>query len=304
MSKMSDVQFSRSGEQPQLIETEIYKVDPLPLPEERGLSGDTPINPETKYIIFKLAKTDRNGGTYIPNIDDVINPKSKRIERIRLLSGVDSIWQKDQKDLTKEYIEKNGISIHFPRGQKFIRVPDWDKNLLDFMRACRHNIGSPNRKTGSKFEFYEYNPQAEAKAAEDKEMKEIEMAIAAKQMPEEKMKKHASFLKIPFVDEFGDPKLPQKIRADYVLYAKRNPLFFEQTMDREDVEIQYAIKKAISDARIDIGKQPGTAFWSGSMGVICNIPHDKRPVDYLTELALTNTPEGRSFKEQLKTTMT
>lgn len=276
----------------------------MPLLNEHGLSGDTGVEPGTKYIIFKLAKTDRNGGTYIPNIDDVINPKSKRVERIRLLSGVDSIWQKDQKDLTKEYIEKNGISIHFPRGQKFIRVPDWDKNLLEFMRACRHNIGSPNRKTGSKFEFYEYNPKAEAKAAEDKEMKEILMAIKASEMPVEKLRKHASFLKIQFVDEFGDPKLPEKLRAEYILYAKRNPVYFEQTMDRDDVEIQYAIKKAIIDAKIDIGNQPGTAYWSGSMGVICNIPLDKRPIEYLTELALTNTPEGRSFKEQLKTIMT
>lgn len=302
--KLSDVQFSRSGEQPQEQSTEIYKADPLPLPNEHGLPGDTGVEPGTKYIIFKLAKTDRNGGTYIPNIDDVINPKSKRVERIRLLSGVDSIWQKDQKDLTKEYIEKNGISIHFPRGQKFIRVPDWDKNLLEFMRACRHNIGSPNRKTGSKFEFYEYNPKAEAKAAEDKEMKEILMAIKASEMPVEKLRKHASFLKIQFVDEFGDPKLPEKLRAEYILYAKRNPVYFEQTMDRDDVEIQYAIKKAIIDAKIDIGNQPGTAYWSGSMGVICNIPLDKRPIEYLTELALTNTPEGRSFKEQLKTIMT
>ena len=304
MSKLADVQFSRSGEQPQEQSAEIYKADPLPLPNEHRLPGDPGVEPETKYIIFKLAKTDRNGGTYIPNIDDVINPKTKRVERIRLLSGVDSIWQKDQKDLTKEYIERNGISIHFPRGQKFIRVPDWDKNLLDFLRACRHNIGSPNRKTGSKFEFYEYNPKAEAQAAEDKEMKEVLMAIKASEMPMEKLKKHASFLKIQFVDEFGDPKEDKKLRAEYILYAKRNPLFFEQTMDREDVEIQFAIKKAIIDAKIDIGQQPGTAFWSGSMGVICRIPSDKRPIDYLTELALTNTPEGRSFKEQLKTIMT
>ncbi len=307
MSRLADVNYSRNGEQ-QPNNNEVVGNDApttLPLPTENKLPGQQNVQPDQKYVIFKLVNKSRNGGVYIPYIDDAINPATGRMERMRLLTGVDTIWQKDQKDIPKEYVDKNGRNIQFPRGAKFIRIPTWDTTALEFMRRCRHNITNPDRKTGSKCEFFEYDPAKEAKAAEEKEFLALEMAIKAKEMPEEKMRKHASFLGIQFIDaEMGLPKQPSKIRQEYMLYAKRNPEFFKQTMDSREVDIQFAIKNAILDGKIDIGKQPGTAFWSGTMGVIGRIPPNQKPLQYLTELALTNTPEGRAFKEQLQTVST
>lgn len=306
---MKDVEFARNGEQPPVIDTLVINDAPmvpsLPLPAEQGLPGAKAVQPGVDYVIFKLVNKTRNGGVYIPNIADAINPATGKMERMRLLTGVDTVWQKEQKDLPKEYIEKNGRNIQFPRGAKFVRIPVWDTTMLEFARRCPHNIGNPDRKTGSKIEFYEYDPMREAKEAEEKEFMALDMAIKAREMPEAKMRKHASFLKIQFVDaEMGLPKQIGKIRQEYMLYAKRNPEHFKQTMDTQEVDIQYAIKMAILDAKIDIGKQPGTAFWSNSMGVISRIPPNRKPLEYLTELAMTNTPEGRAFKEQLNTQMT
>lgn len=309
MATLKDVNYSRNGEpsanKPQeLVINDVPKYDPVPLPKEKGVLETEILQPEKKYIIFKLVKQNRNGGVNIPNIDDVVNPATGKVERMRLLAGVDSIWMKDQKDLPKEYVEKNGRNLYFPRGAKFIRIDELDHTALEFARLCRHNVGAKNRRTGSKVEFYEYDPMREAKAAEEKEFLELEMAIKAKEMPTEKMKKHASFLKINFVNEMGMPKPDERIRAEYMLYAKRNPDFFKKTADTEEVDIQYAIKMAITDAKIDVGSRQGAAFWSGTNGVISMIPPNKSPVEYLTELALTNSVEGRAFKDQLKQIMT
>lgn len=308
MSTLEHVEFSRQGEHPPVLQeqpiNDVPKYEPLALPAEQGLNGHHNVQYEKEYVIFKLVIKTRNGGITIPNIDDVINPNTGKVERMRLLAGVDSIWLKDQKDIPKEYAERNARNIYFPRGAKFVRIDKDDNTMLEFARLTRHNIGSPKRRSGSKAEFYEYDPLAEAKAAEEKEFMELEMAIKAKEMPVAKMKKHASFLNINFINELGLPKPDEKLRAEYMLYAKRNPDFFKRTADTEQVDIQYAIKMAILEAKIDIGRQPGTAFWANSNGIICRIPPNKNPLEYLTELAMTNSPEGRAFKDQIKPIMT
>ncbi len=268
----------------------------------RHAVNDTTSN-ETKFIIFKLVDTKKKGGTYIPNIDDVINPVTKKVERIRLLAGVDSIWQKDQKDITPDYIRQNSRSLEFHRGMKCLRIPDWDTTALEFARICRHNIGSPNRKTGSKFEFFEYNPAKQAQEALDRELLELDMAIVVRDMDLPVMKKHVSFLKINVNDELGELKTDDLLRKELMLYAKRNPVEFSKIVKEKskEVDISYLVKRAILDAKIDIGSQPGRAFWSNGGGLIGIIPAGRKPHEYLTELALTNTEEGRQFSDQLNT---
>jgi len=130
------------------------------------------------------------------------------------------------------------------------------------------------------------------------------MAIKAREMATEKMKKHASFLGIQPYNELGLPKEDRHLRAEYMMYAKRNPQLFKETVDSELVDIQYAIKMAIVDSKIDVGRQPGTAFWANSMGMICKLPTNKNVLEALTELAFMPTPEGKDFKEKLKSLMT
>jgi len=299
MAKLKDIQFAMASEpsesESSLQQQEIadYAVDSVP------------VSQETKYHIFKLVDTKKKGGTYIPNIDDIINPETGREERARLLVGIDSIWIKDQKNLDPDYVRQNAKSLSFPRGAKCLRIPDWDHTSLQFARLCRHNIGSPNRKTGSKFEFFEYDPAKQASEALERESLEIDMAIIARELDEKSLKKYISFLKISMHDELGELKAIDFLRKELMLYAKRNPREFQDLVNNKskEIEISYLIKKAIISAKIDIGSQPGRAFWANGGGLIGIIPTKRQASDYLTELALTNTEEGRTFQTQLKQVM-
>lgn len=294
MARLKDVQFSQGVEaqKPSLEELEITS---MAVADAHAQS--TP----TKYHIFKLVDTKKKGGTYIPNIDDVINPDTGKEERMRLLVGVDSVWIKEQKHLDADYVRQNSKSLVFPRGQKILRIPDWDKTALQFARLSRHNIGNPNRKQGSKFEFFEYDPVKQSQEALERESLEIDMAIIARELDEVSLRKYSSFLKLSMVDEIGEPKTPAALRKELMLYAKRNPRQFQDLVNNKskEIEVSYQIKKLILSAKIDIGSQPGRAFWSKGGGLIGIIPNGRQPADYLTELALTNSEEGRQFYKQL-----
>lgn len=298
MGTLKDIEYAVKGEQPEMQEvfSQQEEIVAHAVNDANLGMGDT------KYHIFKLVDTKKKGGTYIPNVDDVINPQTGKVERIRLLAGVDSIWVKDQKNLDAEYIRQNSRSIAFPPRTKVMRIPDWDKTALEFARICRHNIGSPNRKSGSKFEFFEYDPAKQAKEALEREELELEMAHIARQMDELTLKKYVSFVKIPLNDEIGELKTSDMLKRELMLYAKRNPYQFKELVNSrsKEIEIAYLVKKAVLSAKIDIGSQPGRAFWANGGGLIGVIPTSRQPIDYLTELALTNTEEGRTFQEQLK----
>jgi len=300
MAKLKDVETSMQGES-QVQDLGFSNLEEV----TRMAVVDNPPTTETKYHIFKLVDTNKKGGVYIPNIDDVVNPKTGKEERIRLLSGVNSIWIKDQKDVDQDYVRQNAKSLSFPRGAKCLRIPDWDTTSLEFARICRHNIGNPNRKSGSKFEFFEYDPTKQAKEALEKESLEIDMAIIARELDEVSLRKYISFLKIAVADELGELKTIDSLRKELMLYAKRNPFNFKDLISNKskEVEINYLVKKGILSAKIDVGSQPGRAFWSSGGGLIGVIPSQRQPLDYLTELALTNSEEGRTFQKQLKETI-
>lgn len=291
MAKLSDVQFSLSGEQKNtealsLGEQEIV----TELRQERGI----------KYHIFKLLTNTRKGGVHVPGIDDVINPATGKMERIRLLSGVDTIWVKEQKDITPEYVRNNMRSLSFVRGTKILRIPEWDTTALEFARITRHNVGSSSNKTGSHFEFYEYDPAREQEEMFKREAMELEMAILAKEMPAEKMRKHAAFLGLRLIDDLGLPKTDDGLRREYMIYAKRNPDYFQKTKDSKEIDIMWMIKRGILDSKIEIGREPGKIYWSNGGGLIGVMSKQDTPEKYLLNLALTNTQEGEAFRDQLK----
>ena len=296
MATIKDVQFSQQGEAQVAAAKRKGK-------DISGLVTFDPTNPPKKnneWVVFKLVTNTNKGGVYLPHIDDVINPNTGTVERIRLLTGVNSIWLKDQKDVTKEYAERNAREIAFPRGVKIRRVKSVDKVMIDFLRICNANVGNISRIAGSRFEIYEYDFAAAEKDAFAREDFELEMALAAKIEPLASMKKHAAFLGVQLITEFGEPKSEDGIRQEYVRYAKNNPDYFKNTLKSEQVEIAWLVRKAISESLIEIGREPGRIFWANGGGMIGAYPQGDNPRDYLTNLAMTNNEEGRAFKEQLK----
>lgn len=253
---------------------------------------------ESDFVIFKL-KASQKRGVYIDGTDDVINPKTGRAERIRLLAGVSSIWLSEQKDVDKEFVRKNRRSLEF-RG-RICRINKMDTAALEFARLCNSNTDVKNRLKATRFEFFEFDPVKQAEESLKKEMLELEMAIKAKEMDGETLKKYASFIGIHLINELAQVKPENGLRQEVMLYAKKNPIVFQNMINSaSEIEVHWQIKSAIIENLIDIAKQPGSAYW-GSGGFICKMPSTQNPVKYLTEFAMTNTNEGRDFLSKLKT---
>jgi hypothetical protein len=295
MATLKDIQMSQQGhdEKGQRV---------APLVPSQTISVE-PVQTERQFIIFKLVKKKR-GRTHIDGIcDNCMNPQTKRRERIWLLNGADSIWQSELTELLKdkEYVKRNRRSLMFEDGVCRVKVDD--DRALEFARANAKNVGK-NRSGSGKYDFYEYDAGEEQKARLEKQMKRIDMVVKAREMEVGKMKKLASFFGISFVDELGMPKGDDGVRAELMLRADSDPINFEKYLDSDEVNISYMVKRAIIDAKIDLTGQSGNAIWAGGKGFIAKIPNGRKPYEYLTELAMTNSEEGKAFKEQLQTIVT
>lgn len=280
-----------------------FQNDVLEAPLSAATIAKMAIAPPTKtqatHVVFKLKDTHRNGRVHLPTEDYIVNPETKEYEKMRLLKGVKSIWEKDQKNMTPHDIKTHAMSLTFEKN--VLRIPIYEKQVLEFLRLTSMNMGSETPNKSAKFQFYEYKPEVAAQEELEREEKEIEAVIAAQKAPEDKMRKHGLFLGLSFNDDLtGLPKEPSAIRKDYMRLAKRNAKVFLDTMESPEVEISFMVKKAISNAKIDLGKQPNSIFWTNGP-FICKIQPGQTPVDALVELAMTNSKEGRAFKDQLPT---
>lgn len=267
-----------------------------------------PVQPAKQgYVIFRLVKKKQRRLRIDGICDNAFNPKTKETERAYLIRGTKSIWQSDLTDLIKDidkpssYINKNRISLLFEDG--ICRIPITDKNQLEYARVNIHNVGKNRTGTG-KFDYYEYDPQEEQKFRLEKQMHRIKMISKANEIPEDKMKKLAAFMGISFLDELGMPKGVEGVRSELMIKADTQPELFERYIDSREVEISWLVRRAILDTKIDLTAQNGSALWAGGQGFIAKIPSTRKAYEYLTELAMTNSDEGRTFLEQLKTSVT
>lgn len=287
----SNVEAKQQTQLEQLDKIQIAK-DILPEDKEQ---------PTLRNVIFKLTKKKR-GKLFLDNCcDNVKNPDNGNIpERIWLLNGAHSIWDSKLENILKDKDRygraRRGRDIIFIDG--VCRVPADDTLYLEFMRKNRHNIG--DRRTGSgKYDFYEYSPQKEQEDRLKKQMLKIEMVIKAKDMPIEQAKKLASFFGIAFVDELGVPKSDEAIKTELMLKADTDPSTFQKYIDSREVEVSYLVRRALIESKIDLGGESRNATWANGRGFIAKIPFTRKPLEYLTELAMTNSDDGRRFLEQL-----
>lgn len=257
--------------------------------------------PEREYFVFKLCKKKR-GRAHVDGIcDNVMNPTTKRRERIWLLNGADSIWQSELQELLKdkEYVRRNRRSLSFE--DSICRIHVTDDRALEFARATTHNVGRGKKNTGGKFDFYEYDPQAEQQEKLQSQRLKIDLLLKVSNLDASKVKKLASFMGISFVDDIGMEKGDEGIRSELLIKVDNNPTEFAKYIDSAEVEISYMVKMAIRQAKIDLTGHSGNAIWAGGKGFIAKIPAARKAHEYLTELAMTNSDEGRAFKEQLQT---
>jgi len=290
--QLADKEFQQKEENEQFV-----------LPEERPTASEIEKQPEVYNIIFKLVKKKR-GRIWIDNCcDNVINPKTNRPERIWLLNGANSIWDSELEHILRDKNRyeraRRGMDVLFEDG--ICRVTSTDVLKLEFLRLNKNNCGK--RRNGSgKYDFYEYNPAEEAKERHRKQLLKIEMVIKAKEMAIDKAKMLASFLGISFVDEIGVVKPDDGIRTELMVKADSAPETFQKYLDSKEVEISWLIRQALVSTKIDTltQAQEGNAIWAKGGGFIAKIPQGRKAHEYLTELAMTNSDEGRAFLERLK----
>jgi hypothetical protein len=258
--------------------------------------------PNKRFVIFKLVNNRKKGRVHLAGEADLYNPASGKIERARLLLGVPSIWKNEQKDIPEQYVRENRRSITFEN--RIARIDVMDHQALEYVRRHNDFTENPHRRAGGKYDYFEWNPQRQEAEAYDREVFEMEMVQIAMNLPFDKVKKHALFLGVRFNDELGEPKTEKGIRRDYQIMAKRNPQRFKDTLDTREVEVHYLVRRALLNTQIDVnGRERGAAYWSDGGGRICKIPSGEinNALKYLTDLALTNSDEGRAFLEQLET---
>lgn len=253
-----------------------------------------------RNVIFKMVKK-KKGRFILDNCCDmVLNPKTNIPERIWLLNGAHSIWDSELENIFKDKDRygraRRGRDINFIDG--VCRVPVEDVLFLEFMRRNRNNIGDKRIQSG-KYDFYEYNPEREQEERLKKQMLKIEMVIKAKEMDISYVKKIASFLGVRFVDDLGIPKSDSAIRTELMIRADNDPSTFQKYIDSNEVEVSYMIRMALSENKIDLGGESRNAAWANGKGFIAKIPLTRKPLEYLTELAMTNSEEGKSFLTQL-----
>lgn len=295
---LADKELSQSKKQSENFESLVIPTDILP--EEK--------QPEKAYnVLFKLCKKKRRN-TYLDNCcDNVPNPKNKNIpERIWLLNGARSIWDSELeyilKDKNRYDRARRGMDIKFVDG--VCMVQSTNTTRLEFMRVNTNNVGESTNGRGGKYDYYEYSPANEQKVRHAKQLMKIGIITKVNEMPIDKVRKLASFLGIAFVDELGMPVSDDGIKTELMVKADTDPAKVQQYMDSREVEVAYLVKRAIIDAKIDLGGQNGNAIWAGGKGFIAKIPSNRKPYEYLTELAMTNSDEGRNFKEQLEQMIT
>ncbi|MES2382397.1 MAG: hypothetical protein V4538_15225 [Bacteroidota bacterium] len=272
----------------------------------------TDILPEEKEkkvynVLFKLIKK-RRGRVYLDNCcDNIPNPKNDgNPERIWLLNGARSIWDSDLeyilKDKSRYDRARRGMDIKFT--DSVCMVQSTDTLRLEFMRKNSNNVGKKIEGRGGKYDYYEYDPAQEQKERHAKQLMKIGIITKVNEMPTDKIRKLASFLGISFVDELGMPVSDEGVKTELMIKADTDPATVQKYMDSREVEVAYLVKRAIIDAKIDLGGQNGNAIWAGGKGFIAKIPTNRKPYEYLTELAMTNSDEGRNFKQQLEQMIT
>lgn len=269
---------------------EVYTDVSFPLEEE----GENKPPVQKEFYIFRLKKGSKNT-VFIDGIEDVIDPKTGKTRRARLLTGVGTIWMDEQKDLDKDFVNRNRRSIRFDN--RIAKIMAIDETALEFLRLHNGNVDNPKKVRYCRFQFEEHNPLKAAQEAEAKAMAEFEAMQKALTCDYNIAKKHAAFLGVRFTDEFGEAKLEKTVRYEYSQKAKANPEFFNKTFDSELVEVNYLVRRAVSQSKIMINGDK--AYW-GTGALICTIPPAANPTKHLIDFALTRTKEANDFLSQLK----
>jgi len=267
-----------------------------------------PVKETVANIVLKLVDENRRGGAYLDGEDFVFDPNFDNGEglpkgkqrAIRLLRGVNTIFVDEQEKITKEYIERNKLSLEFHKlGRQCVLSPH-QKTHIQFATMCNSNIDNPHRFGVKPIYFTIWNPLAEEQKAQAETDLMLEAVLLAGRMPMEKMERHCVYLGIALADEFGEQLQEGRLRKKYVAYANKQPKTFLDSAENPEIDIAWAVKFLIKNGTIDIHKQEGQAYYKDG-GYITSIPSGETAEKYLVKYAMTDAQPNREFAKRVKT---
>lgn len=269
-------------------------------------------------IVFKLVNKSR-GDVYLPlYAQNIVRGYNKTADgkddydkpiydTIRVLKGVYSIWESEQKDIKMDAKQlaksRRSLKFEFSGKDNIAFVKSDDKLMIEALRILPHNTEVPGHNKGSRFAYFEVNTQKQAEMEAQKRILRRKAVRMAEEQPLDKLKKHANYLRIHVLDEYGYPKVEKALRNQYEDYAELNPEKFMASIGSQEVEVAYLISKAISEAKIDTSTNRGSAYWATG-GFICKIPSSQKAFDYLVEFAMLPNEESKTFRQQLENVIT
>lgn len=251
--------------------------------------------------IFILANHKKKGTVIIDLTDDVVvkDPITgiTKTRRMRLIRGAQSIWQDEQKDLPKEHVAKNQVTLTFDRGRCIIPIHETLK--IEAALISNRNTDNQNRVGHKDIYFYEWNPAKLNAIEEEKQSKIIEAMQIASTASMEDVKPHALYLGVAVNDEMGIALSDGAIRTGYSKKAMNEPEKFLKSIHSPVVKMAHLVRRALSEGKIDMGRQPNQAFWTDG-GFICSVPSEREQVEFLTEFAMVSGEANSRFAEQLR----
>jgi len=258
---------------------------------------------ETQNKILILSNDKRQGTVQLDVEEDVIDPATDKPRRMRLLRGAPSVWFDEQPPTVypKEYVNKNILTLEFNKGICIIPIHD---HLRIKAAELTHRNVETKKKYGARAKakdiyFYEWNPAKQNAVAIEEENDVIKAMQLAMTTPMDEMVAHANYLGIPFADEMGVPFDEAALRTEYIRKAKNNAKQFLTSAQSPVVKVSHMVKKAIDGGKIDLGKQPYTAYWTDG-GFISTLPQGRDAVEYLIEFAMTHGDDNKTFSNQLR----
>ncbi len=253
--------------------------------------------------IFLLSNDKRRGTVSLDVEEDVIDPATGYVRRMRLLRGAQSIWFDEQPPTVfpQSYVNKNVMTLDFNKGQCIIPLNEPLK--IKAAELTNRNLAT-KKKNGAMakpkdFYFYEWNPIEQNKKAIEEENDVIKAMQIAMTAPMEEVIPHAQYLNIQSADEMGVPLDEEALRAAYIRKAKNQPDKFLKSIHSPTVKIAHMVRKAIDGGKIDLGKQAGAAYWVDG-GFISALPQGRDAVDFLIEYAMIPGEANTMFQNQLR----
>jgi len=242
----------------------------------------------------------------IPNKDTVIfnygtaDEPDFRPRQTRYLDGYKSIYVDEQEQnglVPDSVINSSRNNITFENGH--LNIQSWNKTLYEFLITSNLCEQQQNKmKTiNSVYKLLDFS-NTDDNLVEFGKKKDRAYDIA-RNAPLEEMIPHAKYLGISFSHpSTGEERDYDVIREDYKIKALENPETFLLYANNPRLKVLYVVDKGLERNIITTELVKGQVHWLATKQMIGLIATNKKPVEAITDFALTN--EGESFLRTLK----